>query len=180
VTVVNPEKTLETSRLLLEPLIPSHAATLHEPLSAAQLYTFIPQEPPASRESLEARYVTLSARHSPDGHDIWLNWALRRRDIGAYVGTLQATVRADRTAMLAYMVFVAFQGRGYAVEGAACVLAHLFDDYHVSVVVAEIDTRNGASIRLVEALGFVRVAMVPGADFFKGTVSDEYRYELMS
>ena len=179
-TVVNPEKTLETSRLLLEPLVPSHGVHLHAPLSAAQLYTFIPQEPPASRESLEARYTALSARRSPDGQELRLNWALRRRDIGAYVGTLQATVRADRTAMLAYMVFVAFQGRGYAVEGAARVLAHLFDDYHVSVVVAEIDTRNGASIRLVEALGFVRVAMVPGADFFKGSLSDEYRYELMN
>jgi len=82
--------------------------------------------------------------------------------------------------MLAYMVFVAFQGRGYAVEGAARALAHLFDDYHVSVVAAEIDTRNSASIRLVEALGFVRVAMIPGTDFFKGSLSDDYRYELMN
>jgi ribosomal-protein-alanine N-acetyltransferase len=48
----------------------------------------------------------------------------------------------------------------------------------VSRVAAEIDTRNTASIHLVEALGFARVATTPGADFFKGAASDEYRYEL--
>jgi len=176
-TVADAEKVLETPRLLLEPLVPSHATLLYSPLSAAQLYTFIPQEPPVSAVSLRARYATLSARRSPDGREMWLNWALRRRDTGAYVGTMQATVRADRTAMLAYMISVPSQGQGYAFEGAARVLTHLFDDYRVGVVMAEIDTRNAASIRLVETLGFVRVAMVTGADIFKGSVSDEYHYE---
>jgi len=180
VTIVDRDRTLETPRLLLEPLVPSHAAILYEPLRVAHLYTFIPQEPPASRESLERRYMALSTRRSPDGHDIWLNWALRRRDTDAYVGLMQATVHADHTAMLAYMVFVVSQRQGYAVESAVRVLTHLFDDYQVSVVAAEIDTRNGPSIRLVEALGFVRVAIVPDADSFKGTTSDEYRYELRS
>ncbi len=176
-TSVDPEKILETSRLFLEPLAPFHAAKLYPFLGAAQLYAFIPDEPPVSVERLQARYATLSARRSPDGRDLWLNWALRRRNTDVYVGTMQATVRADRTAMLAYMIFVPSQGQGYASEGAARVLTHLFDDYHVGVVAAEIDTRNAASIRLVETLGFVRVATVVGADVFKGTVSDEYRYE---
>jgi len=177
VTIVDRERTLETPRLLLEPLVPSHAAILYEPLRVAHLYTFIPQEPPASRESLERRYMALSTRRSPDRHDIWLNWALRRRETDAYVGLMQATVHA---AMLAYMVFVAAQRQGYAMESAIRVLTHLFDDHQVSVVAAEIDTRNDPSIRLVEALGFVRVAIVPDADSFKGTTSDEYRYELRS
>ena len=60
------------------------------------------------------------------------------------------------------------------------MLALLFADYKVSRVAAEIDTRNVASIHLVEALGFTRVAMAPNADFFKGTVSDEYRYDLVT
>jgi len=49
--------------------------------------------------------------------------------------------------------------------------------YKVSRVGTEIDTRNTASTRLVEALGFALVALTPNADFFKGTASDEYRYE---
>jgi prepilin-type processing-associated H-X9-DG protein len=76
------------------------------------------------------------------------------------------------------MIFVPFWRRGYAREACARVLAHLFEDYHGGQVAAEVDTRNAASMRLVEALGFTRVATTPGADFFKGSASDEYRYEL--
>jgi [ribosomal protein S5]-alanine N-acetyltransferase len=46
------------------------------------------------------------------------------------------------------------------------------------VVVAKMDTRNFASIALVEALGFERVGTTIEADHFKGSVSDEHRYEL--
>jgi RimJ/RimL family protein N-acetyltransferase len=169
---------VQTPRLLLEPLVTGHAIALFEALQAPDLYIYIPQEPPSSLGALTARYAALSSRRSPDGHEAWLNWALRQRATGDYVGTVQATVRADHTALLAYMVFPAFWRQGYAREGCARVLAHLFEDYHVSRVAAEIDTRNTASIHLVEALGFARVATTPGADFFKGAASDEYRYEL--
>jgi ribosomal-protein-alanine N-acetyltransferase len=50
-------------------------------------------------------------------------------------------------------------------------------EYRVCRVFAEIDTRNARSIRLVERLGFTRVALSPRADYFKGAYSDEYRYE---
>jgi hypothetical protein len=53
-----------------------------------------------------------------------------------------------------------------------------YEGYRVGVVAAEIDTRNVASIALVESLGFSRVAFEKGADHFKGSSSDEYRYEL--
>ena len=175
---IDPELPLETPRLLLEPLVVGHATALFDPLQAPELYTYIPQDPPSSQEALKTRYEPLSSRRSPDGREVWLNWALRQRASGAYVGTVQATVRADHTALLAYMIFVPFWRQGYAREGCARVLTHVFEEYHVSQVIAEIDTRNTNSIQLVEALGFTRVATTPGADFFKGAVSDEYRYEL--
>jgi RimJ/RimL family protein N-acetyltransferase len=177
---IDPELPLETPRLVLEPIVVGHAAALFEVLQAPDLYIYIPQEPPSSLEALTARFEALSSRHSPDGKEDWLNWALRQRATDVYVGTVQATVRADHTALLAYMIFPAFWRQGYAQEACARVIAHLFEDYHVSRVAAELDTRNIASIRLVEALRFARVATTPGADFFKGTVSDEYRYELSS
>jgi RimJ/RimL family protein N-acetyltransferase len=175
---IDPERPLETPRLLLEPLVADHATALFEALQHPNLYTYIPQDPLSSLEALKIRYAALSTRHSPDGQEDWLNWALRQRERGAYVGTVQATMRADHTALLAYMIFPAFWRQGYAREGCARVLTHLFEDYRVSRVAAEIDTRNTASIQLVESLGFARVATTPGADFFKGATSDEYRYEL--
>ena len=175
---IDPERPLETPRLLLEPLVADHAAALFESLRPPDLYSYIPQDPPSSLEALKIRYAALSTRHSPDGQEDWLNWALRQHATAIYVGTVQATVHADHTALLAYMIFPAFWRQGYAREGCARVLTHLFEDYRVSRVAAEIDTRNAASIQLIEALGFARVATTPGADFFKGATSDEYRYEL--
>jgi RimJ/RimL family protein N-acetyltransferase len=78
------------------------------------------------------------------------------------------------------MIFPLFWQQGYAKEGCGCLLNHLFKDYGVSVVSAEIDTRNIASISLVEALGFKRMSTQANADFFKGAVSHEYRYECVS
>jgi RimJ/RimL family protein N-acetyltransferase len=180
VRLVAPEAPLETPRLVLEPLTAAHAAALLAALGDERLYRFIPDDPPSALEELEARYRWLANRRSPDGSEAWLNWAMRLRGTEAYVGTLQASVYPDRTADVAYMVFVPHQRQGYAKEGLARVLAHLFDDYDVDTVAAEIDTRNAASIALVEGLGFARVATLQAADFFKGASSDEYRYELRS
>ena len=175
---VEPEAPLTTARLVLELLTEAHAAALVGALSDERLYRFIPQNPPASADALAARYRRLEARRSPDGREAWLNWAMRLTASDAYVGTLEATVRPDRTADVAYVVFVPHHRRGYAREGLVRILAHLFGDYGVATVAATIDTRNAASIALVEGLGFARVATLRDADFFKGATSDEYRYEL--
>jgi len=178
VHLVAPEARLETPRLLLEPILPAHAPMLNESLQDEELYRFIPQDPPPSLEALTDRYDFLSARRSPDGHEAWLNWAVRDKRTGDYVGTLEATVEEDPLAFIAYMVFVPYQRRGFAAEACGRLLEHLVDDYRVSVVAAEIDTRNTASIALVESLGFERVGFQKDADHFKGSTSDEYRYEI--
>lgn len=176
--VIDEEQQLETPRLFLEPLVAAHAAALYTALQDPTLYTFIPQNPPLSWDDLLVRYTALSTRRSPTGQEVWLNWVLCRRGTNDYVGTVQATIHEDRTAMLAYMVFPPFWGQGYGREGCARVLTNLRDVYGVSRVSAEIDTRNTASIRLIEALGFNCVALTPHADFFKGVESDEYLFEL--
>jgi RimJ/RimL family protein N-acetyltransferase len=171
------ETPLVTERLKLEPLLPGHAAQLYPYLRDATLYTYLPEEPPASLEALAARYLRLAARRSPDGTEVWLNWAARLQGADDHVGTFQATVRADATALIAYMIFTPHQRRGYAATGCTAVLDCLAQAWGVRTVAAEIDTRNAASIALVEALGFTRVGLRAGADFFKGSQSDEYRYE---
>jgi RimJ/RimL family protein N-acetyltransferase len=176
--LVAPEARLETPRLFLEPILPAHAPVLHERLQEERLYRFIPQDPPDSLEALTDRYAFLAARRSPDGREAWLNWAVRERASGDYAGTLEATVFGDGRAIIAYMVFVPFQRRGIAAEACERLLAHLFEDYRVNTVAAELDTRNAASQALVESLGFERVGFQRDADHFKGSTSDEYRYEI--
>lgn len=172
------ESKLETDRLVLEPLRREHAAHLFALLMDQRIYRFIPQNPPASLQALEARYQQLENRKSPGGDERWLNWAIKLKDADNYIGTIQATVRNDHTSLLAYELSPDFWGHGYATEACSVVIENLFADYAVAEIIAEVDTRNTASHKLLERLSFRRTAERRRADFFKGAYSDEYTYKL--
>lgn len=171
------EQTIQTARLVLDPLLPTHAAALFTALQDSRLYTYIPDDPPITLTALAARYRRLARRRSPDGREVWLNWVANLRGADQPIGAFQATIPPDGPALLAYMIFAPFQRQGYACEGMKAIVARLATVYGVRQVAAEIDTRNAASIALVERLGFTRVATQRNADTFKGATSDEYRYE---
>jgi RimJ/RimL family protein N-acetyltransferase len=171
------ERGIHTARLRLEPLHAGHAAELWPVLSDPRLYAHVPQDPPASVEWLARRYTLLESRLSPEGDELWLNWVLRQRERGGCIGSVQVTVYGDASAYFAYELGSAFWGQGLACEACAAVLQVLQADFGVRRVVAEVDTLNGASIRLLERLGFERTALQREADTFKGRSSDEFRYE---
>ena len=176
--LVDGDSILETERLRLEPLTPQHAPHLFHVLSDERIYTYIPEDPLPDPDALARRYQRLATRRSPSGTELWLNWAVQRKQEHDYIGTLQATVSADQHATIAYLVNPAFWGYGYAQEACRRLLTLLFGVYHVQDVLAEVDTRNHASWILLERLGFRRIAVRQAADHFKGASSDEYTYEL--
>src|SRR5215471_16703770 len=112
---------LESERLVLEPLLPEHAARTFAQWQDERLYAFIPFEPPTDLRALEERYRTLT-RGSPEGTEEWLNWFARERASGEYVAMIQVTVRADSSAYLAYITFAAQWRRGYAYEACQAVI----------------------------------------------------------
>lgn len=177
--VIQGEAVLETQRLRLEPLRVAHARELFSLYQDPRIFRFIPQDPPASLEALEMRCRILERRTSSDGREVWLNWAVRLKESGRVAGRLEATVRDNATAGIAYELSPLFWGAGYATEGCARVLELLFGTYAVDEVDALVDTRNESSIRLLERLGFKRTGRRDRADFFKGGFSDEYSYRLL-
>ncbi len=172
------ENNLETNRLGLEPLRREHAEQLFAALSDQRIYLFIPPKPPASLQMLEARYQKLETRQSPSGDEAWLNWAIYLKAQDKYIGTVQTTVRENLTAQIAYELAPDYWRQGYATEACLRIIEYLFADYHLTEIFAEVDTRNAASWRLLEKLGFERTKTQPNADYFKGEQSDEYTYRL--
>lgn len=170
------EAVLATPRLRLEPLRREHARSLFPGFADPALYRYLPQYPPDAVTELDERYARLESRRSPDGREWWLNWVLRERDGEACLGLIEASVDAVGAARLAYFIFSAYQGRGFASEACDAVLRQLRDGFAAETVTVVLDSRNDASRRLVERLGFSRVAVRPNADFFKGRPSDEYHY----
>jgi hypothetical protein len=76
---VNQDRTLSSMRLTLEPIQGRHSELLFDVLQDTSIYTYIPTEPPTSKAALRARYEWLAQRQSPDGSEVWLNWAIRLR-----------------------------------------------------------------------------------------------------
>jgi ribosomal-protein-alanine N-acetyltransferase len=172
------EAVLHTQRLDLEPLNEAHADALWAPLADSRLYAHVPQDPPLSLDALRERFGLLSARRSPHGDQLWLNWVMRERGAGPYRGRLQATVSPDALALIAYEVFPPHWGRGFAIEGCRRMIEWLVDELGVQQFVAEVDSLNAASLRLLDRLGFARTAWREAADQFKGRVSDEWTLRL--
>jgi [ribosomal protein S5]-alanine N-acetyltransferase len=171
-------RALTTDRFDLEPIVPHHAEELFAGLAEEQLYTFIPDDPPADVEVLRARFRRWEARGSAAGDEVWLNYAVRNRELGALCGTLQATVMAAGFAYIAYFVFRESWGAGIARESCREMIRFLFETFEMERVVAHVDTRNERSIRLLEAMQFQCTETIPNADTFKGGSSDEHVFTL--
>jgi ribosomal-protein-alanine N-acetyltransferase len=93
------------------------------------------------------------------------------------LGYVQFTVKlGEQRALVAYFVLPAHRKMGVATEAIRASLSEVVTSFRLARVDAEIDTRNAASIAVVERLGFVRTRLVPHADEFKGAISDEYHY----
>jgi ribosomal-protein-alanine N-acetyltransferase len=159
---------LRTPRLNLEPLQPSHAQEAWPQLDDDRMWRYFPAQRPATVDALRALYEKW-VRGSTNADEIWLNWLCRECKSGSLIGGMQATVFArEAVSYIAYAIYPAHQRKGYAREAAQAVITHVKQTYGVARFFAEMDTRNEASYRLAESLGFVRVE----------THLDEYLYEL--
>jgi len=70
-------------------------------------------------------------------------------------------------------------GHGYATEAAHALLQWAFDTLDLNRVQAETDTRNVASARVLEKLGFVRDGTLREDCIVNGEVSDSWVYGLI-
>jgi len=167
---------IETARLVLEPLAADHAPSMFCGMSDPLLFRWVDDAPPPTTAALTLRYARITA---PDAGapDRWLNWVMRLRDGSDYAGLVEVTLRPDGVANLAYFTFARFMRRGLAREACAAVLEALRGPFGAREVVATMDTRNVASWRLVESLGFVRD---PGTEpsSLGGVAAEDYRYRL--
>jgi len=163
-----------TQRIAFEALTPAHAQPLLAGMADPSLYRWIDRTPP-DLATLADRFRRISHPYAKNG-DLWLNWALRSPATGEYLGVAEATVHPDRVAEIAYFIFSPHQRRGYAVEAMTAAIAHLVRDYRVHRLVIETDTRNLASQRVAEKLGFTREGGARAAGELHGVAAFDYRF----
>jgi len=167
---------LAAGSLILEPVKKALAAELLEPLREPSLYDFVVDLPPESVAEVELRFERLERELSPECDDTCYAWIIRRD--GTPAGLLQATCNSEHQAFVGYEVFRPFRRQGVARAAVVAVLGFLARATGTQQVIAYVDTRNEASIGLLLSLGFSQRRLIKGADWFKGSVSDELEFEL--
>ena len=147
--------TLETERLLLNPMVECDTDSLFRLLKDSEIHVFTGNNPPASADDLRARIRRRESRRSPTGDELWLNWTLRLKTDRSVVGYVQAGVEQGK-ADLSWVIGIPFQRRSYASEASRRVLQWLCDDLGVHEVRASIHPDHVASHRVARNIGLLK------------------------
>ncbi|MGG7612441.1 GNAT family N-acetyltransferase, partial [Streptomyces sp. ZG43] len=101
--------------------------------------------------ALRERYARWAAG-SLDPRVVWANWAVRLREAGALVGTVQVTAGPGPVAEVAWVTGTAWQGRGIATEAAKTLVSEILRQ-GVPTVVAHVHPEHAASVAVASAAG---------------------------
>jgi ribosomal-protein-alanine N-acetyltransferase len=173
-----PTPTLRTPRLRLRPVTSADADALFALHSSAHVLRYW-DAPPWSDPERAERFVAGCRQMADEGSGA--RPAIVRASDGAFIGWCGLTRwnPAYRSAALGYCLDDAAWGHGYATEAARALLVWAFDTLDLNRVQAETDTRNVASARVLEKLGFVREGMLREDCVVDGEVSDSWVYGLI-
>jgi RimJ/RimL family protein N-acetyltransferase len=145
-------RVIEAAALTLVPQTAAHAQEMFAVLGDPAIYAY-ENEPPPSLEWLRERFAKLESRRSAGGEERWLNWVIRL-PASQLIGYVQATVRRDGSAAIAYVLASAFWGRGLGRQAVEAMMKELGERYQVRAFSAVLKRKNRRSARLLEHLGF--------------------------
>lgn len=173
-----PSPTLHTARLRLRPVTSADADDLFALHSNAHVLRYW-DSPPWTERARAERFIAASSQMAEDGSGARL--VIERASDGAFVGWSGVSRWSPdyRSASLGYCLGEAAWGHGYATESARALLQWAFDTLDLNRVQAETDTRNTASARVLEKLGFRREGTLREDCVVNGDVSDSWVYGLL-
>lgn len=173
---------LLTPRLVIRRFVPGDAAGLAHYRSIPAVARFQSWDAPFPVERAAAFVGWLQERH-PDTPGEWFQLAIAERDApDVLVGDCAFHSHADeaRIADVGFTLDPSVQGRGYAREAVGALLAYLFEGREKHKVVADSDTRNAPSWRLLERLGFAREGALRDSFHDGDGWASEYLYGLLA
>ena len=149
---------IPTSRLELEPLTAAHVEVMFPAYADERIYRWI-DCPIPRKEEMRAKWQAWETRLTADGELAQLNWAVRRRSDGAYIGKFDAQINAAKEAVNIGFVFMPdFWGQGYASEAIQALVAKL-KAAGVSKASATVAIGNHASERVLVKSGFIATGL---------------------
>ena len=149
---------------------------------------------PTMSDEAHALYLTRPAFTSHTELWQWLaaadwpgrTWIAEDRESGAVAGRFIAMPSGkDGVEEIGYITCLEWKGRGVARECVSALVRHLIgapaeEGGGARKLIAEIDTRNAPSIRLIETLGFTREAHLREYEVTHAGMCDVYLYGLLA
>jgi len=114
------------------------------------------------REWSEQRVRDSVALFDRRGVGLWLAYETKNNELAGFCGFLE-TPAMHPEPQLVYALFERLTGIGYATEMAVASIAEAHRHPGFSTIIAGVDEVNVASARVLEKLGFRRVATLPGS-----------------
>lgn len=170
--------TLHTARLLLRPFTEADTDAVFALGSNSRVLRYW-DAPPWNERAQAERFIKNCQKMAEEGTGVRL--AIERSADGMFIGwcAFQKWEPEYRSAMIGYCYAEAAWGQGFATEAAGAVLQWAFDTLDLNRVESGADTRNRASERVLEKLGFVREGVRRESCIVNGEVSDDSVYGLL-
>lgn len=177
---LRPDYPVPTDRLRLRPLATADIDDLVSYRSLQRVCRFVPFEPMDGDAVAERIAGVWAPREiSAEGQSLTLGveLAATSRVIGDVVLFFHSA--EHRGGEIGWVFHPDRSGHGYATEAAHAVLHLAFDELALHRVVARVDSRNEASIRLAERLRMRREAHLVENEWFKGGWSEEVGFAIL-
>jgi [ribosomal protein S5]-alanine N-acetyltransferase len=169
--------TLRTARLVLRPFDEADGEDLWALQSDAEVLRYWDAPPWTDRARVEV-FLARSRAMAEEGTGVRL---VLESDSGAFLGwcALNAWNPTYRSASITYCLARTAWGQGYATEAGRGLLGWAFAALDLNRVQAEADTRNAASRRVLEKLGFTLEGTLREDCVVDGVVSDSWVFGLL-
>lgn len=173
-----PTPALRTSRLLLRPFEDRDTDAMFALHTNRRVLRFW-DSPPWNERARAERFIAVSTQMAQEGTGARL--AIEHAADASFIGwcCLVEWNAVYRSATLGYCLNDSAWGQGFATEATSALLKWAFATLDLNRVQAETDTRNAASSRVLEKLGFQREGTLRENCVVDGDVSDSWVYGLL-
>lgn len=177
-TVRNAAERIITDRLILRLAVPNDAEAIYAYRSDIIENQYQGWFPGSAEEVCE--YIR-SMPQTMDVADFCFQFAIINADENRLIGDMGIifTNHNMMQAEIGCTLNKDFQGKGYATEALGGMVNYLFEKLKKHRIIASIDPRNIASIRLIERLGFRKEAHFRKSYYLRGEWVDDVIYAML-
>ena len=144
--------TFETERCIVKPMSRKDKKDLHRLCDDENVWTYLGGQKTASNNKKKIKFIGFIPVIPVKNR-----WAVRRKTDNAFLGEICLAPHHDGDMEVSYLFISEHRGNGYACEAVEAFVHHVFSSKKLNRLVAETQSANLASCKMLEKLGFHKV-----------------------